>query len=1072
MRARSALPLLIGLLLLAPAVTVRAQDTGDSETSTTSAFSPLISCVKESRQLGVLVLLDMSQSLQLLDGEAGTDPRDQRVEASKEAIDAIYRLGQRLASAGRPVPIDVRFDGFGETYRQGRWTRLQSSEDLERAKDEAEKYRRFDNESFTNYSAALNQAADVLDDYDGSCSLLLWFTDGRYDTDNDNKANAPTYGESEIAEIEGDALCGARGPVERLRKAERPLVAVGLGKETWSDSRRAREFALVRSIAEGEPVPPNAGLKTNFICGTSKALGVFKEVKDASTLVEELVLLIADALVEITDDPKGEADLRWSCPASSEICAIDFVLGNYVKSFALYVETPETSTATFTLSSPTGDVRTLADAGTDVGLGISATRIGSWLWLEGTNPSPDDWTGRWTLQVSTYDETVPNVFAQIIPGVAAVETAVGFAPSLSELNSDDLDLQLTLGEVPLVENAVSEPLEPDISLMTRLGDSERLVKLERVTDDESGNSTRIVRMSDLNRLTEGAQGWEWGLELEGEASFTVLDSEKYRVDIEPAILWLDADTQIEIKGSQVIDLEEWASNDSNEGIELLVTRSGVRVPKHTAFEVTIDVSMSIGGSEVRRLDTLTMKADGSFEVPPEEIDAALRTANGTRLHFDVTPTVTHLMTGTTRRLDDPVTASIGIRADDGLPVLFEDHDVADVTADNPRGPVTVTLQLERPREGVGSVQVLSIVTQPELPGEWAGKRFEVSDKAGCDDITPGDDVYKCPIEISHDWTAAIDRVSGLEIEVQVDGTAVAASDKQQPETFLVDDFGMGRPRDNRSFWRVIALASLAFVLIQLLVRAAYTTVIAKWIPTPLGSRYAEIAVRITDANDVVPTDSNRLRVEPQDLKFASEFERARSHGQIGEQTFTIGWLKTFIGERRGLTIQQEPMVRVTSPGNFVIGPEGFDPPTTSGCAGVVPVGLARAWTIRIPSSARMDLANKAAVNGVLWFMLRPENEQPIDVQLDRLQQTLESAAVRNIGALRSALETPVPEADSDTEPEVVNRKTDSTPPPASPDPFNAPSSDPFGGPSPAAPTNSSDQPSSPRPPSSGFDPFA
>jgi hypothetical protein len=105
-------------------------------------------------------------------------------------------------------------------------------------------------------------------------------------------------------------------------------------------------------------------------------------------------------------------------------------------------------------------------------------------------------------------------------------------------------------------------------------------------------------------------------------------------------------------------------------------------------------------------------------------------------------------------------------------------------------------------------------------------------------------------------------------------------------------------------------------------------------------------------------------------------------------------------------------------------------------------------------------------------MLRPENEQPIDVQLDRLQQTLESAAARNIGALRSALETPVPEADSDTEPEVVNRKIDSTPPPASPDPFNAPSSDPFGGPSPTRPTNSSDLPSSPRPPSSGFDPFA
>ena len=1014
----------------------------------------------------------MSQSLQLLDGEAGTDPRDQRVEASKEAIDAIFRLGQSLASAGRPVPIDVRFDGFGETYRKGRWTRLQTSEDLERAKDEAQNYKTLDNEFFTNYSAALNQAADVLDDYDGSCSLLLWFTDGRYDTDNDNRANAPTYGESEIAEIEGDALCGARGPVERLRKAERPLVAVGLGKETWSDSRRDREFALVRSIAEGEPVPPNAGLQTNFICGTSEPLGVFKEVKDASTLVEELVLLIANALFETTVDPEGEADVRWSCPASSENCAIDFVLGNYVKSFALYVETPETSAATFTLSSPTGDVRTLADAGTEVGLGISATRIGSWLWLEGTNPSPDDWTGRWTLQVSAYDETVPNVFAQIVPGVVAVETAVGFAPSLSELQSDDLDLQLTLGEVPLVENAVSEPLEPEVSLLTRLGDSERLVKLERIVDDESGDSTRMVRMSDLERLTEGAQGWEWALEIEGEASFTVLDSEKYLVEIDPVILWLDADNQIEIKGSKVIDLEEWDSNDSNEGIELFVIRSGVRVPQHPSFEVTIDVAMSIGGSEVTRLDTLTMKADGTFEVPPEEIDAALRTANGAQLQLEVTPTVTHIATGTTRRLDDPVTTSIGIRADDGLPVLFDDHEVADVTADDPRGPVRVTLQLERPLEGVGSVQVLSIVTQPELPGEWAGKRFEVGDKAGCEDITPGDEVYECEIEISHDWTAAIDQVSGLEIEVQVDGTAVAASDKQQPETFLVDDFGMGRPRDNRSFWRVIALASLAFVLIQLLVRAAYTTVIAKWIPTPLGSRYAEIAVRITDANDVVPTESNRLRVEPQDLKFASEFEKARSHGQIGDQTFTIGWLKTFIGERRGLTIQQEPMVRVTSPGNFVIGPEGFDPPRTSGCAGVVPVGLARAWTIRIPSSSRIDLANKAAVNGVLWFMLRPENEQPTDVQLDRLQQTLESAAARNIGALRSALATPVPEADIDAEPEVVNQQTDSTPPPASPDPFNAPSSDPFGGPSPTASTNSSDQPSTPRPPSSGFDPFA
>jgi len=1062
-----------------------AQDSKGAGASN-GAFSPLVDCVNEGRRLGVLVLLDMSQSLQRLDGDLGTDPRDERVRASQEAVDEIFGLGQSLSAAGRPVQIDIRFDGFGESYRPGRWTPLESDADLRSAKDEAETYRTLDNEFFTNYSLALREAQEALDEYDGECSLLLWFTDGRYDTDNDNSASAPIYGESEIAEIQGDALCGPSGPVEGLRKAERPLVVVGLGKASWSDSRRAREFALVKSIAEGVPFPPNAGLQSNFVCGSSDPLGVFEEVEDSSTLVEDLVGLLSDAIFEAAEDPsrdsEDESKYEFLCPASSETCQFDFVLGNYVRSFALYVNTPGTSSADFTLTSPSGAVKPIRDDRLDVGLGISATRVGSWLWLEGVNPGASaDWTGRWNVRISGYDERAPEVIAQIVPGVVAVEADRSFSASLSDLRESegdengsdgakDLPLQLRLGDVPLVENAISQPLEPEITMSVRIGDVEDIVELVQQTDADSGESTRVITGSDLADLASQADGWEWGLELEGEADFAVLESLKHRVSLDPSVIWLTAQSDVDVFGIGVIDREERGRMSSPPGIELGLVRNGVEVPQHPSFEVSIDVALTVGGVDVAQLDDLMMRADGRFEIPAETIDEALKASDGSLLQMNVSPTVTHRATGTTRRTEAALIGSVGIRADNGLPVL-KNHEVKGVSENDPDAPVVVSLVLEPPLQGTGSVKVTRILAQPALEGEYAGKAFELGDADGCDDISSSEPESRCEIQITHDFRAAIDEVSGLTIEYQLDGTDVKDGNRPGPQPLEIKPFPMERPPDYERFWLTLALALIGFAAVQVLVRAIYTSVIAKWIPTPLGSRYAEIAIRITESNDVVPADGGRLRVQPQDLKFASEFEKAKSHGQIGEQTFSIGWLKTFVGERRGLTFQQEPMVRVTAPGSFVIGPEGFDSPTSSGSVGVVPVGLARAWTVRIPSTSHMDLANKAAVNGILWFMLRPENEQPIDIQLDRLQQTLESAGARNIGALRAALASPAPKAGSETEPEVVHPPP-ASPPSASPDPFSAPSLDPFGGPSQAVPTNPSDPPSPPRPPSSGFDPFA
>ena len=1036
-------------------------------------YGSLIDCVKESRSLGVLFLIDMSSSLYQLNKESGTDPKDERVRASQAAVDAMYELGQSLEK--QEVQIDVRFDGFGENYLPGRWTRLGSEVERRRARDDVDAFRFRDTDRFTNYSQALQEASAALETYD-NCSLLLWFTDGRYDTDNDNAPGAPFFSEAEISEIRGDSLCGAQGPVERLRKSERPLIVVGLGKSSWSNSQRTREFALLRSIAEGTPVPPDLQLGPNYVCGTSDPLGVFEEVQDSSTLVEDLVREIMDALVDGTKGPgrprPGESVYEDLCPASIGTCEFDFVLGNYVRSFALYVKTPGTSQAEFTLTKPSGDVQRIQEARVDVGLGIAATRAGSWFWLEGSNPSPgEDWTGRWNIQISGYEGDAPQIIAQILPGAVAIEAGPSYNPSLEDLTESDLELQLRLGDIPLVENAISEALSPEITIEAKLGDGDRLVNLAQRTDPETGISKRVLLATDLMSIASAASGWEWALELEGEADFVVLNSLKHRVEVDPTLIWFAAQADIEIRGAQIIDREARENDSSRPGITLALRRNGVAVPQHPSFEVTIDVGLSIGGTEVALLDSIAMRADGTFEVPSEAVDEALRAGDGSQLQMRVTPTVVHLATGSTQRSEVALLGSLGIRADDGLPVLF-DHEVQGVSEADPDAPVIIRLKLEPPRQGVGSVEVLRIISQPALEGEYVGRTFALGDATGCDEISA--DVAEfvfCEVEVTHDFRAALPEVGGLTIEYQLDGSDVKSGNRPEPQPLEVKSFPIERPPDTGTFLWVLVLSSLGFAVIQVLVRAVYTTVIAKWIKTPLGSRYAEIAVRITEANNVVPADGNGIRVELQVLKFASEFEKAKSHGQIGEQTFTIGWLKTFIGERSGLRFQQEPMVRVTSPGSFVIGPEGFDPPTASGCAGVVPVGLARAWTIRIPSSARTDLANKAAVNGVLWFILRPQGEQSIDVQLDRLQQTLESVAERNIGALRAALATPVPEADSHTEPEVVNRQTDSTPP-ASPDPFNAPSSDPFGEPSPTAPTNSSDQPSPPRPPSSGFDPFA
>jgi hypothetical protein len=199
------------------------QEQGGAAESQDAALGRLASCVRQRRDLAVLILLDESGSLRR------TDRDGLRVGAAGVAVDGLTRLIDPATAPGSaPVTVHVALAGFAGGVLSGPWHDLATSHDAIQA--EIAGFQARNTGQATNYIEALRRARENLAGHAAAraaaaggqapCQALIWLTDGEPEPAG---SDAPDQVEAHKRQ-----LCQQGGPVDQLRASGVILLTVAL----------------------------------------------------------------------------------------------------------------------------------------------------------------------------------------------------------------------------------------------------------------------------------------------------------------------------------------------------------------------------------------------------------------------------------------------------------------------------------------------------------------------------------------------------------------------------------------------------------------------------------------------------------------------------------------------------------------------------------------------------------------------------------------------------------------------------------------------------------------------------
>lgn len=423
-------------------------------------------CLAESKNIAVLFLIDESYSLQRgPGGAAGSDIDGQRVEAVKGALAGLSAISK--GDRADRQKVFVALDGFGASYKahgSSSWSELDQGS-LGGLQQQAEAFRGRNGDAWTDYRAALRGAADAMDRFrrdvaggagSGTCSIVLWFTDGDYDTVEDF-----VLVPDEIGQIDSQ-ICAAGTAADRLRAAGVHLVAVAL-----SGQGQAPDFGQLKRIAQAE-----GG------CGAEPRRGTVIEA-NADNLVQQIVR----SSLGFTAAPRRAG----SCAAASDTCAeFRFRVDPWVTSFRLLVENDRPGLNT-TLRGPAESGKITRAAG-DVFRGVSREPVTSTRSLVIANRdavAAGGWSGEWVVRFEGNGAAASTADLRII---GDVEVALD-GDAYDREGTDPLVLLVTPKKSP-VKSAAAQ---------VALGDLEVDVAFRGL--EASGNAPPVLR----KRVTEGGR---------------------------------------------------------------------------------------------------------------------------------------------------------------------------------------------------------------------------------------------------------------------------------------------------------------------------------------------------------------------------------------------------------------------------------------------------------------------------------------------------------------------------------------------------------------------------------------
>lgn len=371
----------------------------------------LDTCLASTNKLSVLMLVDESQSLKELGRGAtkspGNDPMDMRVPALTSVVrvlNSVVEASSASAQSGRqPLDVAIAVAGFGDGYALRLPFTLLNGRSVSQVTGALAGQADRDVDLKTRYDVALSESLKQFEEYSekgADCRLLIWFSDGQHDSNNE-----PGYSSGEKAEIES-SLCGANGIVDQLRASGVTVVAAGLN----ADEDELNLMRLIAAGGQGYRFTESSGRAGRVSvsvdrCGDSMPDGRFALAQDADDIVDSLF----EVLNSVPGIPRPEDPLQAPGLASEDQCAAIsagapcyvqvFTVDDSVSAFQILVERPSEAVTVVLTTAESQDLVVLNGAGASTNLAknvvestvVSARKAAVSVTRKKENPIQGEW---------------------------------------------------------------------------------------------------------------------------------------------------------------------------------------------------------------------------------------------------------------------------------------------------------------------------------------------------------------------------------------------------------------------------------------------------------------------------------------------------------------------------------------------------------------------------------------------------------------------------------------------------------------------------------------------------------
>ncbi len=970
----------------APTVLLQPDGAPDSKDVATT----FTDCLKQAKQdlaavgdgsavdLYVLFLLDESGSLRR------TDKDNARVQGVREAITGLGKLQRKYSEGDFRIALRVAIHGFGDAYKpHGDFVSLGSEGAEQELLRKTDAFADRNDDNFTDYRQAISGAEKVLIEKvlsspgvedERACTLLVWFTDGEYDTDN-NKGLT----KSEENQINQE-LCNDEGPVDGLRGLGVPIMAIGL----TAVGRQSSDFDLLEAIATGK------GSGVWETCGQDPSAGELRTAgeSDLSRLIRDALL---DSLFEGDEDPPP----RELCTNGSPPCVYEFDVEQRTRKFTLYAEISATSVEDFEIElvSPDGTrSRKVPNYGArpldlpELTFVKAHAPSPSWRRFDAERPTDgQNWAGPWKLQFSGTgaDEAHASVRLRHEIGVKIDPDArisrgdpdsIGNVEGMlvpTEGDSESEPWQERELEVKIRSSQTESPISPagDVNDLGRFTIPRQF--LQRLLEEQP----RLLRLDFEFTLIEKITGTRSNIEHTYETGAAIWVHDPITIEVDPlpetvAIHRYDPSSYADIKARLTSRGQPVQHPESAWRIEASVELPGGTETWNSPADSPTDSNEPIA---------LSGMIEHFLElVDPGRLDLVVK----------LSPRVTVGGSSILHPASEPLDVGFPISPGKGLPIVSRPR----VTGFDNSTSGKLLLEVHMPgTRGTGEVEIDSL---QDLPDDLSGK-FELAGQADpC--VAPAGERVTCEADLESSFTA--NRNFELRFNLSMSSDLTDPPGKINKKTINAE-VSMTRPLDRSSFvWALLVLLAL-FVAVQTLLRVFYTFRLARWEALPDDSRLSLLPVQVSPEGRLRGRDGERPTVKVmKNTEFASELQTSGSRATVGSIDFRVDWWDTFL--------KQRSLIRASSRGHHCISVEGYRSSRGGSLVGLVGSAFRDVWVLELPLSAFRDLAEGTTVEAQLLIVPVADDQNRTDEMISRLVEDVHHQLDRNLSELTEAVRAP------------------------------------------------------------------